>query len=388
MERITFLCTGCRGCELLCVHKAIEMVPNAEGFLEPVIDKVKCIDCGLCVKRCPQNNEVEKHTILKVLAVRDKDEKELSKSASGGAFAVIAREILQKGGYVVGAAYVNHFEVRHIIINNIDDLPQLQSSKYVQSNTGHTYREVKKLLKEGHEVLYSGTPCQIGGLKSYLHKDYPNLIILEVICHGVPSPKLFAKYISWMENKYGKLISYNFRDKGYGWGLDYMTRTRTRTRTRSNVLDPYYSYFLRGNIYRQCCYQCKYCEPNRVSDITVGDYWGIEKEHPKFNSIKGVSCMLINSLKGMEVWTRTANDFYSIESSFDKVARLNHNLLVPTPRPEIRDRVYIHIDDMGDNQYFSTQMPIPYNLKARFKALIPFTVKRFIKKLQVRINKM
>lgn len=386
---ITEYCTGCRACEQLCARKAIEMKPNAEGFLEPVVNKTKCINCDLCIKRCPQNGEVGKHGTIETFAVRDKIDKELRHSASGGAFAVVARNVLKNGGYVVGAAYVNHFKVKHIVINQIEDLQQLQSSKYVQSNTEQTYTEVEQLLKIGKQVLYSGTPCQVGGLKSYLHKEYSNLLTIEVICHGVPSPKLFAKYINWLESKmHGKLVSYNFRDKAYGWGLDYMTKTKTKTKTKSNVLDPYYTYFLRGNTYRECCYKCKYCTPQRVSDFTIGDYWGIEKEHPEFNSIKGVSCLLINTPKGADYWAQNKDAFFFLKSSFEKVAKINHNLRYPTPRPAIRDRVYKHIDDMNDREFFATQMPIPYNYKARIKAMIPISIRRFIKtKVLTRINK-
>lgn len=380
-NNITEFCTGCRACEQLCVHHAIEMKANFEGFLTANINAEKCVECGLCRKRCPQNIIPHKNAPLMSLAVRDKDDDELKVSASGGAFAAAARVILQRGGVVVGAAYNNDMTVSHIIVERLEDLHRAQSSKYVQSNTEVTYSQVKELLRQGIDVLYSGTPCQIGGLRSYLRKDYDNLYCMDLICHGVASPKLFAKYLVWLGGKMkGKIIGYDFRDKSCGWGLDYMTRTRTRTRTRPSTLDPYYYHFLKGTTYRECCYRCNYCLKERVGDITIGDYWGIEKEHPEFYSSKGVSCLLINTEKGKNLWNLVKEEFYSLESTFEKVARANHNLSHPTQRTSQRDTIYHHIDDMEVNDYFVTQLVIPFNLKARIKLLLPKWLKVWIKK--------
>ena len=169
------------------------MQADEEGFLESVTDYSKCVDCGLCRLACPQNTKPKLNASLDVIAARDKDESEIKVSASGGAFAAAARIIINNGGVAVGAAYNEDMTISHIIIDKIADLPKLQSSKYIQSNTENTFKEVKKLLREGKTVLYSGTPCQIGGLKGYLRKDYDNLYTMDLICHGVPSPKLFAK---------------------------------------------------------------------------------------------------------------------------------------------------------------------------------------------------
>lgn len=380
MEKITELCTGCRSCEQLCAHQAISMQPDSEGFLTAVINQKQCVDCGLCAKRCPQNTSLVAHKPQAVYAIRDKDEKELKVSASGGAFAATARIVLQQGGIAVGAAYNEDWSVSHIGITQLNDLPKLQSSKYVQSNTEDTYKEVKKWLQEGKTVLYSGTPCQIAGLKAFLHKDYDNLLTMEVICHGVPSPKLFTHYIKWLSKRLGsKLLFYDFRDKSYGWGLDYLTKTKTKTKTQPCLLDPYYLHFLQGNTYRECCYACRYATPNRCADMTIGDYWGLEKEHPDFFSTKGVSCLLVNSEKGMEWWNRLAKEFYCIESTFEQVARINHNLLRPTKRPAIRDGIYKNLDKKPLNDYFSQDLHIPYNLKVRIKSMVPFWLKRNIK---------
>ena len=388
---ITEFCTGCRACEQLCPKQCISMKSNQEGFLVAEIDESVCINCGLCQKRCPQNNMPEKYSPIKVLAVRYKKDMELKESASGGAFVALAHQVLgQQDGVVFGAAYGEDWKVGHISVRKEEDLYKLQGSKYVQCDTQHTYSEVKALLNEGKKVLFSGTPCQIGGLRGFLRKDYDNLFTVDLICHGVPSPKLFQKYIEWLgtETK-GKILYYNFRDKTGGWGLGYKaktnTKTKTKTKTKTANLDPYYYHFLKGDTYRECCYRCRYCTQERISDITIGDYWGIEQEHPKFYSTKGVSVMMLNTDKALGCFEQVKPLFYTQDSTFEQASRKNHNLLSPTKRTLLRDTVYNHLDDKNAEEYFNTVLKAPNRLTDRIKDLLPMRLKLILKTIKQKL---
>lgn len=383
MERITDYCTGCRACEQLCAKNAISMVADKEGFLTAQIDADKCVDCGLCQKRCPQNQVIVKNAPKKVLAVRLKDEDVLYRSASGGAFAGIAKAWIEDGGIVAGVTYDGEWNAHHVFATTLEELKAIQSSKYVQADTRQAYYEVKRLLTEGKKVLFSGTACQIGGLKAFLKKDYDNLLTMDLICHGVSSPLLFRKYIEWLEDKCGSPIKeYDFRDKKGGWGLGYKYKYKYKYKYGACSIDPYYSRFLAGDTYREACYQCKYCTPERVGDITIGDYWGIEKEHPKFFSTKGVSCVLINTDKGINAWNSSASLFYTLESEFERVARHNGNLLHPTVRKnDVRDRIYLGINE---EKWFADKFAGSFSpsLVAKVKNLMPMWVRLIIKKIK------
>ena len=380
MKKITELCTGCRACEQLCGKKAISMMENQEGFLTAVVNQDLCVDCGLCKKRCPQNADVEKVSAKKVFAARLQDDKILYKSASGGAFAGIAKAWIEEGGVIFGVAYDEDWNAKHICASSLAELEPILSSKYVQADTCQSYKEVKQYLNDGKKVLFCGTGCQIGGLKAFLKKDYANLLTVDLICHGVASPLLFKKYIEWLGSQSGSpILEYDFRDKRNGWGLGY--KYKYKYKYKSCTVDPYFFRFLEGYTYRESCFQCHYCKPERAGDITIGDYWGIEKEHPAFFNTKGVSCVLVNTDKGEEAWNKYGGQFYTLESTFDQVAKHNGNLLHPTVRNNrVRDHIYDGIREPGwfGNVFAASFHP---SRKARVKNLVPSWVKYWIKKL-------
>ena len=384
MDKITENCTGCRTCELLCPKGAIGFVADKEGFSVPSINQLLCVNCGLCQSRCPQNLSMGRSIPQRTIAVRYKNDEVLYKSASGGAFAAMALSVIRNGGSVFGVEYDKEWNAVFASAESEEQLMPILSSKYVQADTLQSYREVEKLLKKGRQVLYCGTGCQIGGLKSFLHKEYDNLIIIDLICHGVSSPLLFRKYVAWLSEKHtSPILEYDFRDKRGGWGLGYKYKYKYKYKYvyHSCNLDPYYYHFLKGDAYRECCYLCKYCTKERVGDITIGDYWGIEKEHPQFFSTKGVSVVLLNSKKGVDFFGSIDNLFHICESSFEQAAKHNQNLLRPTHRLAERNTIYEDIADrdFADLSFVKAFRP---SWKSRLKELIPPSVKLLIKKSQ------
>ena len=385
MVDITESCTGCRACEKVCPKHCISMQPDNEGFIYPVIDQNLCIDCGVCKKTCPQNDSVVNASPLAVYALRAKEDRLLKKSASGGVFAVAAKYVLANKGVVFGAAYDEDMDVKHIMIDTVSELGRLQNSKYVQSNTENTYIEVKNVLKNGRLVLYSGTPCQIAGLKRYLKRDYENLLTMDIVCHGVPSPKIFSKYIEWQSRNLGEPVRYcNFRDKTDGWGQSLVLTTVPSGRRLSIMgpSDPFYYHFLEGNLHRPSCYKCHYASEYRPADMTIGDYWGIEKEHKKFFSYKGVSLLMLNNQHAVDFFEKIKCDFYTVESSYEKASRKNGNLRSPSIPGNKRDTLYKNIDKMSPEDYFEHELSCPRTVKNRIKAMMPEKLRLLIKILK------
>lgn len=379
-------CYSCRSCLLSCPKNAIEMVENEEGFLYPDVNHEKCIDCGICVKRCPaMNPPVRENFTQTSKTVWLKDAEKLLQSTSGGLFAGLAERVLEDGGVVFGAAYDEELNVVQTVVESEGDLWRLKGSKYVESQTGDSFKKARELLESGRKVFYSGTPCQIAGLKKYLAKEYENLFTADLICHGVPSQKLWRKYLEWLGGRTGgRIIYYGFRDKDVGgWSCGGKTKTKTKTKTIDGSCDPYYASFLRGDTYRESCYSCPFSSMNRPGDVTLGDFWGIEKFHPEIDRTKGVSCVIVNSWKGMKLLEDCSNKFHLIDSTLEEVSAGNKNLRHPSERKSIRDEIYDGIDG-NLNVYFSKfKREDEFLLKVRrvISKVMPKRAKLFIKKV-------
>lgn len=331
-------CCACGACLSICPKHAIKMVSDEYGFLYPQINKEKCIKCRMCIKTCAfQNSNLDNEPLIVYAAQNNSSD--LKQSASGGVFVDIAKNILQKGGVVYGASMelINgKLEVQHIAVNNMDELIKLQGSKYVQSYTGKIYKDVREKLNNKKLVLFSGTPCQIDGLMLYLGKKYDNLITVDIICHGVPNNRMFQDYIRLLEKKYNdRLTDFKFRNKDKGWGLTAKVYTsKGDTFTIPSMQSSYYYMFLKSYIYRDSCYSCKYACKNRCADITIGDYWGIEKVHPeifKDNIYKmyykdGISCIIVNTMNGKEFLTKYQKNLNLIVSKFEYISKYNNQL--------------------------------------------------------------
>lgn len=311
------LCTGCSACANICPKQSITMKPNVEGFLYPNIDNTKCINCNLCQRVCPINNNIEDTKVEPLsYAAKCKNTEIREKSSSGGAFTLIAESIISKGGVVFGAGYDEKFRVIHKVASTIEELSELRGSKYVQSVIGNAYKKTKEYLDNGIRVLFTGTPCQIGGLYAYLKKDYDNLYSQDIICHGVPSPMVWEKYLDYIETTTGAEVKgVSFRDKSNGWkqySLKFQLNNN-RVYCNKNIEDPYLRSFIMNMDLRKSCEKCAFKKIHRDADITLSDLWGVESMMPDWNDDKGVSCIMIHNRKGEELFELIKKDIdYSI----------------------------------------------------------------------------
>ena len=348
-------CSGCKACESICPKNSISFIENDEGFLIPTVDENTCVNCGLCYKKCPQLNSVTISDSFKlqkqeVYASKAKDKHTLLESSSGGVFTIIATEVIKNNGVVFGCAFDENFVARHISIKTVKELEKLRGSKYVQSNTMKTFLETKSYLKKDIPVLYVGTPCQIAGLRAFLGKPYDKLITIDLVCHGVPSPKLFSQYLSDFEKRNNeKIKKYDFRYKEKT-GSSKCNRIITNKKTRAYVYqcDPYYKSFSDEKTYRECCYNCKYTNTKRIGDITIGDYWGYELFHPERDSSLGISVVLINTTIGKEIFDKVKNTYLTTyDSTLDEAICKQYTLKKPAKRPSCRDEFYKDINSIG-----------------------------------------
>lgn len=342
-------CTGCNACVQVCPENCIILMEDKEGFYYPKIDKQKCTDCGLCLKKCVVHNSkfIRKHlnNEPKILASWNLNENIRNDSSSGGVFTTLANHIIDNKGVVFGAAFDNNLSLHHIEADTKEKISKLRGSKYLQSKIGTTYKEAKKYLKSGRKVLFSGTPCQIAGLCLYLGKHYENLYTVGLVCHGVPSPKVFKKYTQFLEKKYNSIIkSINFRDKSKGWKR-YSTKIKFDNGfIYCNILnkDIFMRAFLSNLCLRPSCHNCKFTNIKRVSDITIGDFWGINRYKSSLDDDKGISLLLINSKKGQEIFNECNNNLFYEECDIEK--SMQHNLKGPSIASANREKFFEELD--------------------------------------------
>lgn len=345
-------CTGCRACANACSKNCISFRKNKEGFLYPQIDYSECIRCGKCIKSCPVYNNLKLEHNRKCLVVKASDKVRKS-SSSGGVFYHLADEVLSRKGVVFGSAFDENLDLKHIAITNKKDLYKLQGSKYLQSNTKNTFKEVKDYLNDNKIVLYVGTPCQIKGLHLFLNKKYDNLYTVDIICHGVPSPLVFSKYISKLEEKYNSnVIKYDFRNKDEGW-KNFNTKIELEN---GNILKEKYDQniymkgFLRNLYLRKSCYNCSAKGFTSGSDITMGDSWGIQNEFKEFDDDKGCSIIFINTKQGQNLFNSVQENF-EIKKIDDRLLKYNKALVESVFENKNRTRFFNDLDkiDIEEN---------------------------------------
>lgn len=338
-------CTGCGACASSCIHKCICMEPDEYGFIYPAINETNCVQCGLCEQRCPilkKQNPNTFSSMPKAYAAYTKDEFLRKESSSGGVFSELAIHILAHDGVVFGAAYDEQFNVYHIGIDKIEDLIHLRGAKYSQSKLGDTFQNVQQYLKSGRMVLFSGTPCQVAGLKSFLHREYNNLFCVDFVCHGVPSPMAWKAYVEYRVKKdySGELPrSINLRSKETGWSRYRYSNVFKYENGKRSVCSSSDSLFMKlfvgDYICSPSCENCSFKGYSRISDFTLGDFWGIWDFEPEMDDDRGTSIILCQSEKGAKLLDRISDKLVIKQVALEETSRQNQSMLIAshsTPR--------------------------------------------------------
>lgn len=337
-------CCGCSACNNICPKNAVKMEEDDEGFRYPKVDLSLCVNCGLSERVCPVINKNEhKDEVRLAYAAYNKNEEIRLNSSSGGVFSLLSEYVLKQGGCVFGAAYNDKFEVVHKKIEKPEELNELRGSKYTQSAIGDTYSRAKEELKRGRLVLFTGTPCQIGGLKAYLGKEYENLITQDLICHGVPTPKLWKDYVAYRERISGSPARRTFsRHKFYGWKrYSVLFKFSNNTEYRAPLTDDIYmKAFLRNLCLRPSCYSCAFKSKDRVSDITLADFWGIQNVIPDMDDDKGTSLVVIHSEKGQRIFEKIKKNLTYKETDLEQAIIYNKSMIKSVEKPKKREKFF------------------------------------------------
>lgn len=385
-------CCGCTACSSICPKKAIVMKQDEEGFMYPIIDKSKCVNCGLCDKVCPIKNVKEERFEQKAYIVNNKNDEIRKDSTSGGAFTPIAEYVLNRGGVVFGAAFDKNYNVVHTYVDNKESLTILRGSKYVQSFFGDTFKQVKDFLNDNRMVCFSGTPCQIEGLKKFLQKDYKNLITVDVMCHAAPSPLVWKKYLNYELSKLkGKKIKkVLFRDKSkYGYKYSTMTiKTDKDEYSKGVESDPYLRAFFGDLSDRPSCYDCKFKKQCHVSDFTIWDCFVVDNFDKNLDDDKGTSRILINTENGRNIFDKIKENYSYTEVKTQSLVKNVKEMLNSVEMNEERILFFKDLNELDENTFFEKWFPDSIKVKIErnirifmAKTGIYKSVKKIIKKI-------
>ncbi len=370
-------CMGCYACATICPRTCISMENDNEGFWYPIVDHDRCIECGMCVKVCPimqiPNKEREQGTKPLAYAAYNKDDTIRLGSSSGGLFTLIAEDVLRAGGVVFGACFDDQFNVIHDYVEKVNELSKFQGSKYVQSKIGGNYEQVREFLQHGRLVLFTGTPCQISGLKHYLGKDYENLFCQDIVCHGVPSLKVWQKYVLYRENRAdapARRIAFRRKDRGWKrYSVSFLFNNDTEYLQILHQ-DLYMQGFLKNICLRPSCHACQFKTVNRESDITLADFWGIQNVLPEMDDDKGTSFVIIHSEKGKRLFERIQR--FVVYCEVDVWQGIQHNLAMikSVKRHPCRDDFFEQLDHERIDKLIRRlcRDKLPVRIKRKMKA--------------------
>lgn len=368
-------CNGCGICTLGCPTNAIKMVEDEEGFFYPQIDEDKCIKCNKCQNICSNYNN-SKGNETAYMAI-NKEKEELKNSASGGMYYILAKYVIEKKGVVFGVEYGENLKVRHNYYETLEECKKFQGSKYVRSEIGTSYEKVKEFLNQDRYVLFTGTPCQCNALKTYLKKDYEKLILCDIICHANPSQKVFDKYVREIENIHkSKVIDIKFRDKVNGWKSSMPT---IYFENHLPIKDQtFYRAFASELFNRPSCHECEFATSKRVTDFTIGDFWGISNILPDVkNDDTGISLLTVNSEKGKKIFEKVNSNMQTIEVDKELAFSYNHNCNIPPHKN--RQQFFDNLDNKPiiENMQMCTKISFVKKVFRKLKHLS----KKIVKKL-------
>lgn len=369
-------CNGCGVCALVCPKKCIKMVEDGEGFLYPEIDESKCIKCNKCRRFCANFNNKEEKNEKAYVAINNSKE-QLKESSSGGMFYILAEYTIKNNGVVFGVTYNKNLKAVHEYAETLEECKKFCGSKYVRSDLQDSYIKVKQFLDEGRKVLFTGTACQISGLKKFLGKENENLILCDILCHANPSPKVFELYIKNLEKIKNKKVKYVwFRSKENGW--KNQTPIIEYEDGQKEEENSYFIAFVWEMINRPSCYSCQFASKRRISDFTIGDFWGIEKVFPDIETTGGVSLLNVNSEKGSRIFDEVKEKMNYREVDYDLACSFNHyhNVSVHSNR----DKFFKGISDGSINENNIIEYMKKYTKKPLYRRILG-KGKRIIKKI-------
>lgn len=350
-------CCGCTACSSICPKKAIVMKQDEEGFVYPIIDKIRCVNCGLCDKVCPVKNAKENNKNQHAYIFQNSNDEIRRESTSGGAFTAIAEYVIKNNGIVYGAIFDDNYKVIHTGIDRREELYKFRNSKYVQSEICNCYPEIKEHLDNGKMVCFSGTSCQVEGLKNYLMKDYENLILVDVVCRAVPSPLIWKKYLKLRQKEYKNIEKIMFRDKYYGYkysNLSIYNKNNDKKQEYHKGVDsdPYLRAFFTNICDRPSCYECKFKKLHRESDITIWDCFDVEKYNKEFDDDKGTNRILTHTEKGDKIIKELAKNNKSQEIDVEKATKGFLAIFQPVKKNDKREQFFKDANTLSEEELF------------------------------------
>lgn len=375
-------CTGCTACVSICPRQCICMDVDVEGFAYPKIENDSvCISCGICERVCPVLNKKENsESLTKAYAAFSKNDLLRMESSSGGIFSELSKVVLQSGGIIYGASYNKNYIVEHISIDSIEKLEKLRGAKYSQSNLGESFQTIKNQLNSGEKILFSGTPCQVAGLKAFLEHDYDNLICIDFVCHGVPSPMVWKEYVKYRartDDDSTGLKRINLRNKESGWSkYTYsveFTYSDNKRYLCNNQDDPFMRFFVNDYILRQSCSDCHFKGYDRVSDITLGDFWGIWDVAPEMDDNKGTSLILTHSEKGEQLFKTVSENVNYKQVDLEQTSKINQSMLCSSVHQSNREQVLYKIAQEGFQSalpLFTVEQPSKVSISRKIKNVL------------------